>query len=148
MEAAIYTRNDTEFISISHIIKEEAGLADIYRDPLDGFSHYEHEYDLAVVALEGARGMNVVEGLSERYSGMQIIWITSDEDFLSVAFRHHIQGFVKRPYGEEDLRRAVRQAISECSHRHEWHYRQNGMNPMNISAYSSDPPEGVQYGHV
>ena len=122
MEAVIYVNNDEEYGMLCGILEKEVGLVDIYRDPLDGFCHYEHEYDLVVVAIEGARGMNVVEDLSERYPDTQIIWITSDKDFASVALRHHIHDFIVRPYAEERVSESVREALPKCPHRHEWRY--------------------------
>ena len=80
----------------------------------------EHEYDLVVVAREGAKGMNVVDSLSERYSETQIIWITSDEDFASVALRHHIHDFIVRPFTSERFARSVREVLPKCPHRNEW----------------------------
>ena len=59
MEAVIYEKNEEEYKMLCNILEKEAELIDIYRDPADGFCHYEHEYDLVVVALEGAKGMNV-----------------------------------------------------------------------------------------
>ena len=111
-----------EYKALSEIMEKEAGDIDIYRDPLDGFGHFEHEYDIVVVAIEGAKGMNVVISHSERFPDAQIIWITSDEDFLSVAFRHHIHGFIKRPFINDEFQKLVREAIPKCAHRHEWRY--------------------------
>ncbi len=122
MEAVIYEKNDEEYKMLCSILEKEAELIDIYRDPADGFCHYEHEYDLVVVALEGAKGMNVVESLSEHYPDTQIIWITSDEDFVSVAIRHHIHDFIVRPFTQERISRSVREVIPKCPHRHEWRF--------------------------
>lgn len=122
MEAVIYAKNDDEYKMLCDILEQEAELIDIYRDPADGFCHYEHEYDLVVVALEGAKGMNVVDSQSERYPDTQIIWITSDKDFASVALRHHIHDFIIRPFTQERFSRSVREALPKCPHRYEWNY--------------------------
>ena len=122
MEAVIYTKSDKEYQSLSDILEKEAELIDIYRDPLDGFCHYEHEYDLVVVALEGARGMNEVEAISGRYPDTQIIWITGDKDFASVAIRRHIHDFIVRPFTEERFAKSVKDVLPKCPHRYEWHF--------------------------
>ena len=122
MEAVIYTKDDEEYRAFSNIMEKEAELIDIYRDPLDGFCHYEHEYDLAVVALEGARGMNEVQAISEHYPDTQIIWITSDGDFASVAIHRHIHDFIVRPFTEERFAKSVRDVLPKCPHRYEWHF--------------------------
>ena len=84
--------------------------------------NYEHEYDLVVVALEGARGMNVVDSISERYPDTQIIWITSDKDFASVAIKNHIHDFIVRPFTKERIIRSVREVLPKCPHRYEWRF--------------------------
>ena len=122
MEAVIYAKNDDEYRMICGVLEKEAGLVDIYRDPLDGFCHYEHEYDIAIVAIEGAKGMNVVDSQCERYPDTQIIWITSDRDFASVAIRHHIHDFIVRPYTQERFSSSVREVLPKCPHRYEWRY--------------------------
>ncbi len=122
MEAVVYTESDTEYAVLSRILQTEAEPVDIYRDPLDGFCHYEHEYDLVVVALDGAKGMNVVDDQSARYPDTQIIWITGDEDFASVAFRNHIHDFIVRPFKEERFAKSVKEVLTKCPHRHDWHF--------------------------
>ena len=122
MEAVIYTKDDEEYRAFSNIMEKEAERIDIYRDPLDGFCHYEHEYDLAVVALEGARDMNEVQAISEHYPDTQIIWITSDGDFASVAIHRHIHDFIVRPFTEERFPKSVRNVLPKCLHRYEWHF--------------------------
>ena len=122
MEAVIYTKDDEEYQSICDILEKEAELIDIYRDPLDGFCHYEHEYDLVVVALEGARGMNEVEAISGRHPDTQIIWITSDADFASVAIRRHIHDFIVRPFTKERFAKSVKEVLPKCPHRYEWRF--------------------------
>ncbi len=122
MEAIIYEKNEEEYKMFCDVLENEAELIDIYRDPMDGFSHYEHEYDLVVVALEGARGMNVVDSISERYPDTQIIWITSDKDFASVAIKNHIHDFIVRPFTKERIIRSVREVLPKCPHRYEWRF--------------------------
>ena len=58
MNAVIYTKDDREYASMAGILKEESDSMDVFRDPLDGHGHYDYRYDMIVVALEGAKGMN------------------------------------------------------------------------------------------
>ncbi len=66
--------------------------------------------------------MNVVDSQCERYPETQIIWITSDKDFASVAIRHHIHDFIVRPFTKERLSKSVREVLPKCARRHEWHF--------------------------
>lgn len=111
MNALIYTKDDMEYISMAGILKDEFDGMDVYRDPLDGHGHYDYPYDVIVVALDGAKGMNTVEEWSERYPASRIIWLTSDSDFAKVAIRRHLGEFLIRPYDEERFRESVRRAV-------------------------------------
>ncbi len=111
MNAVIYTKDDREYVSMAGILREEADSLDVFRDPLDGHGHYDYPYDMVVVALEGARGMNTVLEWSDRYPDARIIWLTSDPDFLSVAFKRHLSDFLVRPFNETEFRRSARNAI-------------------------------------
>ena len=111
MNAVIYTTDDMEYASMAGILKEESDRMDVFRDPLDGHGHYDYPYDMIVVALEGAKGMNTVLEWSDRYPDSKIIWLTSDRDFLSVAFRRHLSDFLVRPFNEEEFRKSARNAL-------------------------------------
>lgn len=67
--------------------------------------------------------MNEVVEWAERYPDTQIIWITSDEDFVSVAIRKHIRDFIVRPFTGEQFRKSIRNALPHCPDRHIWNYR-------------------------
>ncbi len=112
VNAVIYTKDDAEYVSMAGILREESERMDVFRDPLDGHGHYDYPYDMIVVALEGAKGMNTVLEWSERYPDVKIIWLTSDPDFLSVAFRRHLSAFLVRPFNEEEFRRSARNVLS------------------------------------
>ena len=111
MNAVIYTKDDQEYLSMAEIMREESDRMNVYRDPLDGHGHYDYPYDVVVVALEGAKGMNTVLEWSERYPDTRIIWVTSDSDFLKVAFRKHLSDFLIRPIDEADFRQSVRNTL-------------------------------------
>lgn len=111
MNAVIYTKDDQEYASLAAILRDESDQMDVFRDPLDGFNHCDYPYDVVVVALEGARGMNEVLDWSERYPNTGIVWITSDPDFVNTAFRRHLSGFLTRPFNEDEFREAAGYAI-------------------------------------
>ena len=123
MDAVIYTRDGEEFETLGQILREEAGLINVYRDPLDGHRHLDHAYDIVVVALEGAEGMEVVMEHRDRHPDSQIIWITSDRYFAGVAIRKHVFDFILRPLEEERFRQSVRDGIPRCLNRTCWTYR-------------------------
>ncbi len=113
MNAVIYTKDDMEYASMAGILKDESDRMDVFRDPLDGHGHYDYPYDMIVVALEGAKGMNTVLEWSERYPDAKIIWLTNDPDFLSVAFKRHLSGFLIRPFNEEEFRKSARDILNK-----------------------------------
>ena len=110
--ALIYTRDDEEYAALKQTLQEEVPGIVVERDPMDGESHYCFAYDIVVVAIEGARGMNDVVGWADRYPETQIIWITNDRDFAAVAIKKHIRDFIIWPYEPERFRQAVREAIA------------------------------------
>lgn len=111
MNAVIYTKDNQEYLSMAEILREESDRMDVFRDPLDGHGHCDYPYDVVVVALEGARGMNTVLEWSERYPNTGIIWLTSDPYFARIAFQRHLSGFLVRPFHEAEFREAVGYAI-------------------------------------
>ncbi len=113
MNAVIYTKDDMEYTFMAEILKEESDRVDVFRDPLDGHGHYDYPYDMIVVALEGAKGMNTVLEWSDRYPDAKIIWLTSDPDFMSVAFRRHLSDFLVRPFNETEFRESARNALHD-----------------------------------
>lgn len=111
MNAVIYTKDDGEYDAMAAILREEADCMDVFRAPLDGHGHYEYPYDVVVVALEGAKGMNTVLEWSDRHPGARVIWLTDDGDFARTAFQKHLSDFLVRPFDEAEFRRSVRDTL-------------------------------------
>ena len=122
VDAVIYTRDDGEFRQLDRLLREEAELVNVYRDPLDGHGHYGYRYDLAIIALDGARGMEEMLEWSRRWPETRIIWITNDPDFAGMAMRMRISGFLPRPWREAELRAALKEALGSCGHGNEWNF--------------------------
>ena len=122
MDAIIYTRDDREYELCKMTLEREAGLIDVERAVLNGHKRYDYEYDVVIVALEGAEGMEVVLEYSERFADTNIIWITSDPFFAGTAIRRHIYDFIERPYDEERIRNAIKEVIPLCPNRNRWHF--------------------------
>ena len=123
MEALVYTKDNAEYERLETLLREEGFSA--VRDPLDGHGHYEFAYPLVVVALEGAKGMNVVREWRSRYDGTQIIWITGDPYFAGVAMEQRIHSFIGRPYEENQLRRSIQSAKNKETGIRHWHFQAN-----------------------
>ena len=122
MDAVIYTESDSEFDTLAAILLEENFAA--ARDPLDEHGHYEYAYDIAVVALEGARGMEIVRNWAERFRQTRIIWITGDPYFAGMAMEQRVHDFITRPYTPDRFRDAVRRARPMCSDTRLWSFDQ------------------------
>ena len=120
LETIIFTTDDAEYEALKCVITAEAPDAEVFRAVMDGHGHYDHEYDIAIVAIEGARGMNTVVGISDHFRDTRIIWITSDKDFSMVAIQKHIYDFITRPYGEDRIRDSIRKVIPQCPNRHRY----------------------------
>ena len=122
MEALVYTKDDSEYEKIRTMLEAEAGLIDVYRDPLNGHNYFSHEYDIVVVALNGARGMELVLEYSRRFDMTLVVWITDDPYFAGTAIREHIYDFIERPYDDDRLRETIRAVIPRCPNRYKWVY--------------------------
>ena len=120
MEALVYTKDDSEYEKIRTMLEAEAGLIDVYRDPLNGHNYFSHEYDIVVVALNGARGMELVLEYSRRFDMTLVVWITDDPYFAGTAIRQHIYDFIERPYDDETLRETIHSVIPRCPNRYKW----------------------------
>ena len=125
MEALVYTKDDNEYDKIKQLFEAESSLVDVYRDPLNGHGYYSHEYDVVVVALNGAQGMEFVLEHNRRFDDTHIIWITDDPYFAGTAIRQHINEFIERPYDNERLKAAIHEAIRLCPNRNVWKYDAN-----------------------
>ena len=120
MDAIIYTKEDTEYDLLKGILEREARLVNVKRAQLNGHKRYDHEYDVAVIALEGAEGMEVVLEYAQRFPDTKVIWVTSDAFFAGVAMRNHIYDFIQRPYDKERLIISIRDVIERCPNRNVW----------------------------
>ena len=120
MDAVVYTLDDGEFSLLKAILAEEGFT--VARDPLDGHGHYEYGYQLVVVAVEGARGMEIARTWSRRYRHSQIIWITSDPYFAGIAIEYQFHDFIERPYDEERFHRSVHRVKPKCTDRKSWSF--------------------------
>ena len=109
MDAVIYTEDDWEYEMLSAALVDELPGAVVTRGVLDGHFHLDERYDVAVVDMDGAQGMELVCKYRELYGGTLVIWITGDPYFAGVAIRTHIFDFLVRPLTElrfqEQLRR-------------------------------------------
>lgn len=64
--------------------------------------------DVAIVAIDGALGMEIVQEHRYRYPNTQLIWITDDKYFAGVAIRQHIFDFIVRPIPEIRFKEAIK----------------------------------------
>ena len=131
IDAIIYTKDDREYELLKDILLEEHNNAEVFRAELDGFTHYDRSYDIAVIALEGAAGMNEALEIKERFPDTKILWITSDEDFAQIAIRNHIYELIKRPYELDRLRKSIRKVVSLCLDR--FLYKSDGKGDFTTS---------------
>ena len=125
VEALVYTKDDSEYDKIKCLLETESSIIDVYRDPLNGHSYFSHEYDIVVVALNGAQGMELVLEYSRTFDDTHVIWITDDPYFAGTAIRQHIYDFIERPYDSERLKGAIHEAIRLCPNRNVWKYNAN-----------------------
>lgn len=121
MRALIYTKSDAEFEQLRDSLSDVSRLIEVRRDPLDGHGHYTDPYDIVIVALDGARGMNEVSEWSGRFPSSKVIWITDDQEFAGVAIQNHIFDFIVRPYDHSRLKESFRDTVADCHGANTWH---------------------------
>ena len=122
MDAIIYTRDDTEYDLIKEMLERGSAHMDVYRHPLNGHKRYDNEYDIVIVALNGAEGMEVMLEYVQRFPDTSIIWITDDPFFAGIALRNHIYDFIERPYAQDRLEQSIRDVIANSPNRNRWVY--------------------------
>ena len=127
MEAIVYTRDDGEYGLIKAFLEKETGSMKVERAELSGHKRYDKEYDVAVVALNGAEGMEVMLEHAKRFPDTQIIWVTEDPFFAGMAMRTHIYDFIERPYDTERIERSIREAIALSPNRNRWHFEREAL---------------------
>ncbi len=120
MKVIIYTYDDAEYEKLSHLVENFDQSTEKVRAPLDGHKFYHKRYDIVIVALEGAEGMEVVIEYSQRYKDSEVIWITSDDHFAGTAMRAHIFDFIKRPYDDERIKQSISEAVKASPARNQW----------------------------
>ena len=108
MEAVVYTTDAQEYELLSGILKEESPGLTVSQGVIDGEYHLEREYDVAVVGINGAQGMELVCKYRELYGKTLVIWITDDPYFAGMAIRTHIFDFIVRPLEGRRFREALR----------------------------------------
>lgn len=108
MDAIIYTMDGQEYEMLSGILEEESPGLTVSRGVIDGEYHLEREYDVVVVGINGAQGMELVCKYRELYGNTLVIWITDDPYFARVAIRTHSFDFIVRPLKGTRFREALR----------------------------------------
>lgn len=89
MDAVIYTKSIPEYEMLSGILADELSDVTVSRGVIDREYHLEREYDVVVVGINGAQGMELVCKYRELYGNTLVIWITDDPYFARVAIRTH-----------------------------------------------------------
>ena len=120
MDAIVYTKDDKEYAFFKSVLEMEAKLVDVERAALNGHKRYDYEYDVVIVALEGAEGMEVVLEYAQRFPDTNVIWVTSDPYFAGMAMRHHIFDFIERPFEKERIEQSIQEVIPKCRNRNRW----------------------------
>ena len=111
MDAVIYTESEQEYEMLSGILEYESPGIMVSRGIMDGSFHLEHEYDIAVVGVDGAFGMELVCKYREMYGNTLVVWITDDRYFAGVAIRTRVFGFIVRPLEETQFQEVARKIV-------------------------------------
>ncbi len=111
MNCVIYTHDDHEFETFHSLVNHVTGSDSVTRAELNGHKIYKISFDLAIVALDGAEGMEVVREYTLRFPGTQVIWISNDPFFAGFALRNHIYDFITRPADASWLEHSIREAV-------------------------------------
>ena len=111
MDAVIYTESGQEYEMLSGILEYESPGIMVSRGIMDGSFHLEHEYDIAVVGVDGAFGMELVCKYREMYGNTLVVWITDDRYFAGVAIQTRVFGFIVRPLEETQFQEVARKIV-------------------------------------
>ena len=65
-------------------------------------------YEIVVVAIDKAKGMEMVKHIQLRDPKTQIIWFSDDKDFAGFAFEQGVRYFALRPISKENLEEGLR----------------------------------------
>ena len=113
MNAVIYTRDDSEFESLKETVVKICGPDSVTRAELNGHKVYRVAYDIVIVMLDGAEGMEVALEYKVRFPKTRVIWISNDQYFTAMALRKHIYDFAIRPVDESRLENSIREAAKQ-----------------------------------
>ena len=108
---AIVNIGGQEYEMLSGILEYESPGIMVSRGNMDGRFHLEHEYDIAVVGVDGAFGMELVCKYREMYGNTLVVWITDDRYFAGVAIRTRVFGFIVRPLEETQFQEVARKIV-------------------------------------
>lgn len=110
MNTIIYTHDNAEFESFKSLVINASGTSSVTHAEINGHKTYKIVYDLAIVALDGAEGMEVVREYTLRFPNTRVIWISNDRFFAGAALRNHIFDFITRPVDNSWLEHSIREA--------------------------------------
>lgn len=63
----------------------------------------KNNYEIVIVAIDKAKGMEAVKHIHRRDANAKIIWFSDDEDFAGCAFENGVKQFSLRPISSEKL---------------------------------------------
>ena len=65
------------------------------------------KFDGAIIALDGAEGLEGVNALREHQKSLPIIWMSNDEQFALISYRYKVTMFLTKPYQLDELEEAM-----------------------------------------
>lgn len=115
MNGVVFTKSKTEYEFLSGLMTEVISDISLRHETDDEhFRMTENSgCDIAVVAIDGALGMEIVQEHRYRYPDAYVIWITDDKYFAGVAIRQHIFDFIIRPIPEIRFRESIKRFTKE-----------------------------------
>lgn len=72
---------------------------------------YKKRYDLACIALHGAKGYEAVRKVRDVNANIPIIWLTDDKQFGMAGYELHVSALFIKPYTREKFAVAVRKSV-------------------------------------
>jgi len=112
MDVVIFAECNAEYGELVDILFGVLPGLRIKREEDDGHYHFDRRYNAAIVAVNGAKGMELVREYRERYPDMPVVWITDDAYFAGTAIRSHVFDFIVRPYDTARFRETAEQLAS------------------------------------
>ena len=71
--------------------------------------------DAAIVALDGANGMEAVIAAKRQCPDISVVWFSDDKDFALQAYRLNVSYFHRKPITQEVINKAVRRCRLSAS---------------------------------